>query len=73
MDEFVKKSYNLPGMARAHRFAEQHRALGVGVLGYHSYFQYKRVEIESLEAKQLNHQIFKTLKERTEIASNIYS
>ena len=69
MDEFVKKSYNLPGMARAHRFAKDHRALGVGVLGYHSMFQSKRIEFESLEAKQLNYQIFTTLKERTETAS----
>ena len=69
MDEFVKKSYNMPGMSRAHRFAEQHRALGVGVLGYHSLFQSKLIEFESLEAKQLNYSIFKTLKERTDAAS----
>ena len=69
MDEFVKKSYNLTGMSRAHRFAEQHRALGVGVLGYHSLFQSKLIEFESLAAKQLNYQIFKTLKEKTEAAS----
>ena len=69
MDEFVKKSYNMPGMSRAHRFAEQHRALGVGVLGYHSLFQSKRIEVESLEAKQLNYTIFKTIKERTDAAS----
>ncbi|MEN8793541.1 MAG: ribonucleoside-diphosphate reductase subunit alpha, partial [Flavobacteriales bacterium] len=69
MDEFVKKSYNMPGMKRAHRFAEQHRALGLGVLGYHSLFQSKLIEFESLEAKQLNYQIFKTLKERTEKTS----
>ena len=69
MDEFVKKSYNMPGMKRAHRFAEQHRALGLGVLGYHSLFQSKLIEFESLEAKQLNYQIFKTLKERSEKTS----
>lgn len=69
MEEFIKKSYNMPGMKRAHRFAEQHRALGLGVLGYHSLFQSKLIEFESLEAKQLNYQIFKTLKERTEKTS----
>jgi len=69
MDEFVKKSYNLPGMARAHRFAEQHRALGLGVLGYHSLFQSKLIEFDSLQAKALNHDIFSTLKERSESAS----
>lgn len=69
MDEFVKKSYNMPGMKRAHRFAEQHRAIGLGVLGYHSLFQSKLIPFESLQAKQLNYDIFKTLKERSELAS----
>ncbi len=69
MNEFILKSYNMPGMKRAHRFAEQHRALGLGVLGYHSLFQSKLIEFESLEAKQLNYTIFKTLKEKTELAS----
>ena len=69
MDEFIKKSYNMPGMSRAHRFAEQHRAIGVGVLGYHSLFQSKLIAFESLEAKQLNYQIFKTIKDRTDSTS----
>ena len=69
MDEFIKKSFNMPGMKRAHRFAEQHRAIGVGVLGYHSLFQSKLIQFESIQAKQLNYDIFKTLKERTESAS----
>ena len=38
-------------------------------MGYHSLFQSKRIEFESLEAKQLNYQIFKTLKEKTDAAS----
>lgn len=69
MDEFIIKSYNLPGMKRAYRFAEQHRAIGLGVLGYHSLLQSKLLPFESLEAKQLNHQIFKTLKDKSEETS----
>lgn len=69
MDEFIFKSYNMPGMKRAHRFAEQHRAIGVGVLGYHSLFQSKLIPFESLQAKQLNYEIFKILKERSDSAS----
>jgi ribonucleoside-diphosphate reductase alpha chain len=69
MDEFIWKSYNMPGMARAHRFAEQHRALGLGVLGYHTLFQSKLIEFDSIEAKMLNAEIFQTLKERSEAAS----
>lgn len=69
MDEFILKSYNMPGMKRAWRFANDHRAIGLGVLGYHSLFQSKLIPFESLQAKQLNHEIFKVLKERSEEAS----
>lgn len=69
MDEFIEKSVNLPGMKRAYRFAKAHRSIGVGVLGYHSLLQSKLIEFESIEAKQHNHKIFKTIKEKTEKAS----
>jgi ribonucleoside-diphosphate reductase alpha chain len=56
-------------MKRAYRFASQHRAIGLGVMGYHSLFQSKLIEFESLEAKGLNSKIFKTIKEKSEEAS----
>ena len=69
MDEFVTKAQVMPGMKRAFNFADKHRAIGLGVLGYHSLLQSKLVEFESLEAKRLNHEIFKTLDERSSAAS----
>lgn len=69
MDEFITKAQVMPGMKRAFNFAEKHRAIGLGVLGYHSLLQSKLVEFESLEAKRLNHEIFKTLDERSSAAS----
>ena len=69
MEDFIKKSSVLPGMKRAYRFAKEHRALGLGVLGYHSFLQSKLVPMESLKAKALNHDIFSTLKERSDLAS----
>ena len=69
MDEFILKSGKMAGMKRANRFASQHRAIGLGVLGYHSLFQSKLIQFESLMAKQLNHQIFKLIKEKSELAS----
>ena len=69
LDEFIEKSVNLAGMKRAYTFAKAHRAIGVGVLGYHSLLQSKLIEFESLEAKQYNYRIFKTIKQRTEKAS----
>ena len=69
MDEFILKSGKMAGMKRANRFASQHRAIGLGVLGYHSLFQSKLIPFESLMAKQLNHQIFKTIKEKSDATS----
>jgi len=69
MDEFINKSSILPGLARAHRFAEQHRAIGIGVMGYHSLLQSKLLEFDSLASKGLNNEIFKTIKQRSEDAS----
>lgn len=69
MDEFILKSQTMPGLARAHRFASQHRAIGIGVLGYHTLFQSKLINFDSMEAKRLNNVIFKTIKERSENAS----
>ena len=69
MDEFILKSGKMAGMKRANRFASQHRAIGLGVMGYHSLFQSKLVPFESLMAKQLNHQIFKIIKEKSDATS----
>tara|TARA_R110001632_G_scaffold21167_3_gene62351 strand:+ start:3887 stop:5527 length:1641 start_codon:yes stop_codon:yes gene_type:complete len=69
IEEFIVKSKVMPGMKRAYNFAKEHRAIGLGVLGYHSLLQSKLVEFDSLQAKALNHEIFKTLKERSEAAS----
>jgi ribonucleoside-diphosphate reductase alpha chain len=69
MDEFIDKSAALPGLARAHRFAKSHRAIGIGVLGYHTMLQSKLLEFDSLQSKGLNSTIFKTINKRSEDAS----
>lgn len=69
MSDFITKAETLPGMKRAWRFAKEHRAIGLGVLGYHSYLQENLIEFESLEAKQKNYKIFKILKEKSDTAS----
>jgi ribonucleoside-diphosphate reductase alpha chain len=74
LDEFIMKSVNMAGMKRAWRFASHHRSIGVGVLGYHSLLQSKLIPFESLMAKQYNYNIFKVLKERTDLTSqNLYN
>ncbi len=56
-------------MKRAYDFARKHRALGVGALGWHSLLQSKNLAFESEEARRLNVEIFKTIKEKSYAAS----
>ena len=67
--EFIEKAKDLPYMEKAVKFAVEHRSIGVGVLGYHSYLQSKMIPFESLEAVFENEDIFKTIDERTLKAS----
>ena len=49
-------------MQRAYNFAKENRALGLGVLGWHSYLQSKMLSFDSQEAFDLNSTIFKHIK-----------
>jgi ribonucleoside-diphosphate reductase alpha chain len=61
-EEFIQRSANLKHMESAHNFAKQQRALGLGGLGWHSLLQSKMIPFESIEAKMLNNQIWKTIR-----------
>lgn len=56
-------------MERAYNFAKEHRALGLGVLGWHSYLQSQMIPFESVEASQLNVRIFRDLQKKSLKAS----
>ena len=56
-------------MERAYNFAKENRALGMGVLGWHSLLQSKMHGFDSQEAYDLNSEIFRTIKEKSYKAS----
>ena len=56
-------------MSRPLRFARRHRAIGLGVLGRHSYLQDNLIAFESDKAREVNNEIFKTIQERALVAS----
>ena len=62
MTEFIKKAKKILYLHRSVKFAEKHRALGIGWLGWHSYLQSKMIPFESMKAKLLNVQIAKKIK-----------
>lgn len=56
-------------MERAYNFAKENRALGLGVLGWHSLLQSRMLPFNSQKAFDLNHEIFKTIQDRSYKAS----
>lgn len=69
MEEFIQKSKNLPYMERPYNFAKRHRALGLGVMGYHAYLQKNMIPFESFDAKQITAAFFKDIQSKTIKAS----
>ena len=69
MSEFINKTEGMQFMEAPRKFAIRHRALGVGVLGWHSLLQSKMIAFESFHAKMLNIQIWKGIQERTDRAT----
>lgn len=56
-------------MERAYNFAKENRALGLGVLGWHSLLQSKMLPLNSQKAYDLNSEIFRVIKEKSYKAS----
>jgi ribonucleoside-diphosphate reductase alpha chain len=68
-EEFIIKSEGQEYLKRARLFSINHRALGLGILGWHSYLQSNMIAFESKEAAMKNLDIAKTLRERSHAAS----
>jgi ribonucleoside-diphosphate reductase alpha chain len=69
MEEFIQKTEGTQFMDRAVQFAKKHRAVGIGVLGWHSYLQSNMISWDSMEAMQANSEVFNTIKEQSYAAS----
>lgn len=69
MSEFVEKAACIPHFERAVRFARRHRALGVGVLGWHSYLQANMIPLGSLQAAAVNNTVFRSIRDGAQEAS----
>jgi ribonucleoside-diphosphate reductase alpha chain len=70
-EEFIRKTEGQPYLKRARDFAKDHRALGVGILGWHSLLQSKMLAFESRDAAKLNLEVAKVMQERTQNTSKL--
>ena len=69
LEEFIQKAKNMRGFENSVRFAEKGRALGLGVLGWHTYLQQRGISFEGLPAQFETRKIFSQIKIESERAS----
>ena len=69
MEEFIRKAFKIRGIEAAVRFAQKSRALGLGVLGYHTYLQHNMIPFDSLQARIFNHTWAKYIKNEAQKAT----
>lgn len=69
MEEFIQKAKGLRGFENAVRSAQKGRAIGLGVLGWHTYLQEKGIPFEGLLAQFETRKIFSQIKIESERAS----
>ena len=69
MSEFITKCKDSPYMEAPMNFAKNQRALGIGVLGWHSLLQSKMIPFESMKAKFLNTEIHQLVQQKTQYAT----
>ena len=69
IEEFIEKTEGLPFMEAPRKFSMTQRAIGIGVLGWHSYLQSKDIAFEDLQAKSLTSEIFQHIESESMLAS----
>jgi ribonucleoside-diphosphate reductase alpha chain len=57
-EDLIRRGSKIKGMEKVVRFTEKSRALGLGVMGYHTLLQQKSLPFDSSEAERLNGDIF---------------
>ena len=69
LEEFIQNAKNRRGFENSVRSAEKGRALGLGVLGWHTYLQQKGLPFEGLLSQYETRRIFSQIKIESERAS----
>ena len=69
LSEFIQKAKNMKGFENSVRSAEKGRALGLGVLGWHTYLQQRGIPFEGMTAQFETRKIFSQMKIESEQAS----
>jgi len=71
LNEFIVKGKKIVGLEKVVRHAEKGRAIGIGVLGWHTLLQSKNLPFESFQTMMLNTEIFKFIHTEAQSASKM--
>lgn len=66
LEEYIEKSHSIHGLENGRRSAVKGRAIGIGVLGWHTLLQRQKIPFDSFQAMMLNAAIFKQIREKAE-------
>ncbi|CAM6005470.1 unnamed protein product [Sphagnum balticum] len=66
LEEYICKSEGIPGLEPSRRSAAKGRAIGIGVLGWHTMLQERMIPFDSFGAMMLNSQIFQKIRKNAE-------
>ena len=69
MQEFIDKSNGKDSLLRTHNHAKKGRALGLGVMGWHTFLQQKGLQFNSISSTAWTHTIFRDISSKAEKAS----
>lgn len=67
--EFIEKSKGVDGLEKVRAFTEKGRAIGLGIMGFHTYLQSKGIPYVGLEAQYLSMEIAEHLQKESLRAS----
>jgi len=69
MEEFIVKTNGKEAMKRTHKHAKKGRALGLGVMGWHTFLQKKNLPFNSIASTAWTHTIMSKIRNEAEAAS----
>lgn len=73
MEEFIQKASKIPFFEKAVEFAKNQNAVGLGVLGLHSFLQKNMLPMSGLPTKLILNQIFSNIRNKADEASKKYA
>lgn len=68
-EDLIQRGQGKRGLEKVVRHTVKGRALGLGLLGFHTYLQQKMIPMDSIQAHGENHRIFKHIREEAEKAT----